>query len=928
MQSPHAPWWVYGTAACVFGFFLLSTYADLAGPGAVGTGLRFRHRQAVVVEVAPGSPGARAGIEPGDLIVAADGRPVRTLFHWRASLENAEVARPFPLELERDGHRWEVRLELGPNWRGWTASNWVTFCIKLTAQIVTLALALLIAIRRPRVRVAVIGALFLAALAVTNFIPVTAVDPHSPTLPNGAAAIWRGLPFWFGAPLWVGFLVFAMGPLLQLQFFAEFPRPVFRTARAWWIWYLAWLPFVVVGVPGLFFSAYREVYDPGRRARAMPDWFTPVIGLGVVATIVAGLVLLAVNYRRLADRNQRRRLRVLVLGSFVGLAGLTPISMAGYFDPPVWVGDLLRSPAVLAAASVVFLLLPASFAYAILRHQIFDIKVILRQGLQYALARRLVVSLVPACAVVLGIDLLVHRDQPLGGIVLSRGWIYAVVAGLAWAAHRQRRRWLETLDRRFFRERYDAQRLMLEVVDEIRHATGLPGVASQVVAHLESALHPEYVALLARQPRDAMYQVLASMPAGGIPLSLSGDSKVAALVRLLGKPLDFGPGQSGWIRQQLPPAEAALILSARVALLVPIATASDGSEALLALGTKRSEEPYSGEDQALLAAIAAGLGLLADRPPTRAPADTFGECPRCGLCDDTGAAVCAHDGAALGRTHLPRVLAQRYRLDRRLGRGGMGTVYEATDSALGRTVAVKVLREDVVGSAAAADRFRREARAAASFSHPNVVTVFDFGVARETRAFLVMELLRGATLRDELRGAGRLGAARTIAILHDLAAAVDAAHARQLVHRDLKPENVFLVGDAKDQVKLLDFGLAKFLASDGETVSATAVGVIVGTVHYMGPEQLRGTVVGVSSDLWAIGVMAYEMLTGALPFAGATGADFQVAVLSGRFTPIHTHLPDAPERLQAFFEGALALDPSRRPSRAPLLVADLAHALA
>ena len=260
----------------------------------------------------------------------------------------------------------------------------------------------------------------------------------------------------------------------------------------------------------------------------------------------------------------------------------------------------------------------------------------------------------------------------------------------------------------------------------------------------------------------------------------------------------------------------------------------------------------------------------------------------------------------------------------------MGTVYEASDTALDRRVAVKVIREDLVGSASAADRFRLEARAAAGFSHPNVVTIHDFGVARETRAFLVMELLRGITLREEMREARRLAPARTVGILRDLAAAVDAAHARQLVHRDLKPENVFLAGDAKDQVKLLDFGLAKFLASgsEGETAAATGAGIIVGTVHYMGPEQLRGSTVGVSCDLWAIVVMAYEMLAGALPFAAATAADYQIAVLSGRFTPIHTHLPDAPERLQAFFVGALALDPSRRPKRAPVLVADLERALA
>jgi serine/threonine-protein kinase len=403
---------------------------------------------------------------------------------------------------------------------------------------------------------------------------------------------------------------------------------------------------------------------------------------------------------------------------------------------------------------------------------------------------------------------------------------------------------------------------------------------------------------------------------------------VAALVRLLGKPLDVGASHSGWVRQQLPADEADLVRSARAGLLVPVASAPAGPEVLLALGEKRSEEPYSSEDQEFLSAVAASLGLLVDRPAPSAPGDSFAECPSCGACEDSGAAACAHDGAALTRIPLPRLLAQRYRLDRRLGRGGMGTVYEALDTALDRRVAVKVIRDDLLGNASAADRFRLEARAAASFSHPNVVTIHDFGVARETRAFLVMELLHGVSLRDELRALERLQPARTLAILRELASAVDAAHARSLVHRDLKPENVFLAGDARDHVKLLDFGLAKSLAAnaEGETAAATGAGMVVGTVHYMGPEQLRGQAADVQWDLWAIAVMTYEMLAGALPFVGDTLADYQSAVLTGRVTPIPAHVPAA-EGLNGFFESALSPDVSRRPQRASGFVAGLARVL-
>ena len=192
---------------------------------------------------------------------------------------------------------------------------------------------------------------------------------------------------------------------------------------------------------------------------------------------------------------------------------------------------------------------------------------------------------------------------------------------------------------------------------------------------------------------------------------------------------------------------------------------------------------------------------------------------------------------------MPRTLAGRYRLERRLGRGGMGTVYAAVDIALDRTVAVKVIREEWVHNALATKRFQREARAVAGFAHPNVVTVYDYGVETGSRVFLVMEQLHGATLREELRRSGRLGPARTLDVLRGVGSAVGAAHERGFIHRDLKPENIFLVEHA-GPAKVLDFGVAKPLvrvaAADPGDAPETEVGVLVGTVGYISPEQLMG----------------------------------------------------------------------------------------
>jgi len=278
---------------------------------------------------------------------------------------------------------------------------------------------------------------------------------------------------------------------------------------------------------------------------------------------------------------------------------------------------------------------------------------------------------------------------------------------------------------------------------------------------------------------------------------------------------------------------------------------------------------------------------------------------------------------------LPRLLQGRYRLKQRLGRGGMGTVYAAADTALERGVAVKVIREDLVGSAEAAERFRQEGRVAASFAHPNVVTIYDFGVADGTRAFLVMELLEGATLREALRPQKCFAPAQVLSILRDVCAALEAAHHRQLVHRDLKPENIFLVrGERGDIAKVLDFGIAKFLSTATQQRTAdTAPGALLGTPRYMSPEQWLGQQPQPTWDLWAVAVVAYEMLTASHPFGDKSPADCLRAGPAACFTPVSAHVPQAPQVWQELFERTFASDPTRRPQSTETLFSELQSAL-
>jgi len=262
----------------------------------------------------------------------------------------------------------------------------------------------------------------------------------------------------------------------------------------------------------------------------------------------------------------------------------------------------------------------------------------------------------------------------------------------------------------------------------------------------------------------------------------------------------------------------------------------------------------------------------------------------------------------------------------------MGSVYAALDEALERTVAVKVIRDDLVASVDLTERFRREARAAAGFAHVHVVRVYDFGVDDAGRAFLVMELLEGQTLRQRMAEAAPLASAEVLHLFGGICPAVSAAHAQGLVHRDLKPENIFLQRhDAAAVPKVLDFGLAKAFGphwppGQGRSTSA---GLLVGTLEYMAPEQAAGDLVSPAWDVWALGVIAYEMLTGSHPFRrevtfGDSGVATSADALPLSTTPAPSQLL---EPATAFFRRALSSERDLRPRDAISFLAQLELAL-
>jgi serine/threonine protein kinase len=268
---------------------------------------------------------------------------------------------------------------------------------------------------------------------------------------------------------------------------------------------------------------------------------------------------------------------------------------------------------------------------------------------------------------------------------------------------------------------------------------------------------------------------------------------------------------------------------------------------------------------------------------------------------------------------IGKILGNRYRLIELIGEGGMALVYKAECSLLCRTVAIKVLRPQYANDAEFVERFRREARSAASLSHPNVVNIYDVG-QEDGIDYIVMEYIPGENLKNIIKKEAPFSIRKALDYTRQIAEALNHAHQRNIVHRDIKPHNILVTPEG--QLKVTDFGIARAISAS----SFTQTGIVVGSVQYSSPEQVKGGLVGPQSDLYSLGCVFYELLTGMVPFSGDTSISIAMQHLHEKTTPVKELRPDVPAALEHILEKAMAKDLTERYPSASAMLRDIVNA--
>ena len=746
--------------------------------------------------------------------------------------------------------------------------------------------------------------------------------------------------------LFVYVRVDALAPYFLFAFVGDFPRvasfgglrSVIRALTALSLWVGLFLiaanllPPVLGPIPAL-----RPVNEAlrlfGRDSRAELYWVL------IFSLSLAAMVLLLVRARS-ATGVERRRANLLVTGIVLASSPvvlwilLTTTWPAADRALPVSMVGWVLYPAIL--------FVPAWTAYAVLVHQALDVRLVARRAVRYAFQRQVVVA---ACALpflALAFELWQRRDQSVATLVMSvDGAVMAAFAIVGVLALRFRRAALDNIDRRFFREQYDARRILGQLVDECRRAVNRRDLAGILRREIDRALHVESVHLMLLDPTQRM---LVSVD--DLVRPLPEDAALLKVAREAGAPFDTLPYSSNPLVARLPPEEHAWLVDNAARLIVPLTDSEYRLSAVLLLGEKKSELPYSTEDRALLATVGAAAALslayVSGDPtpgssPTASPSrledveSPAAECLTCGFLQKVGRTTCARCGEVAAPSTVPLVVAGKFRLIERIGRGAMGVVYRGLDVDLDRPSAIKTLPR--IGPDEAW-LLRREARTLASVSHPNLALIYGVETWHGT-PMLILEFLSGGTLLDRIRTAP-MAVDAALALGVALADAAAAMHRAGVLHRDIKPSNIAFTADGTP--KLLDFGIARLLNSahrrdptdaESRTDARAAAGAassratfssegrLVGTPLYMSPEAVDGLPPDPSFDVWGICVVLYEAITRVSPFEGASVPSILGKIAACEAPVLRDHMSDPPQPLVEFFSDAFSPNRHIRPATGP-----------
>ena len=643
--------------------------------------------------------------------------------------------------------------------------------------------------------------------------------------------------------------------------------------------------------------------------------------------LICTLTVFAAKYRAIPDRSARARLRWIALGL---TAALTPILL----EILAVLGLRLSGRNDLADRVMPFLdaytvplsgLVPVTFTYAIVKHQIMGIRFTLRRGLQYLLAKNVLRMIWYLPVIGLAAEVILHRKEPLQELLLDRSWwVYAFFLLSLSVTLRYRKPLERWVDAKFFRSAYEEELILVDLMAQLQACETSDEVARSVTTKLEQTFQSNGAAFLRNWEHGRFTVAFAHDAPFALPLCADANATFQNAFESQSFHIPYADGAIPAFNGP----EGSLADRPGI-LATPIRTPDGQLDAVLLLGPRKSEDNYSKRDLKLLQAVATQCGLILEvlslkervREDGRVRLDVLAkldkesvqlisECPQCGLCYTTpGEVTCRADGRRLVLTlPIERVIDGKYRLERRIGTGGMSAVYEAVDLRLGRIVAVKVLTGRLFGNVPALRRFEREARAVARLHHPNIVPVHDFGPLRGDGAFLVMQRISGPSWRVELDRVKAITPSRAATWFQQLCDGMIAAHDNGIIHRDLKPENLLIsrIDGGEERVTVLDFGLAKGQALDIAAETLTADHSIIGTYAYMSPEQRVGERADARSDIYSCAVLVVETLTGIRPTRrGASQEWLHETLLWMDPTP-------ASDQLLALLEACLKTSPSER----------------